>query len=72
MRTKFELSSFGRCRDIEKISKFKSRSRDLDYVFFRPTFVLYIFYLQYFYVLNLNPIALVIRAIFTGVREFKV
>jgi len=32
----------------------------------------YYYSLQSFYVLNLNPIALAIREIFTGVRKFKV
>jgi len=36
MRTKFEVPSFGRCRDIEKFAKFKNGSRDLDYVPCRP------------------------------------
>jgi len=57
-KTKFQDSKVGQC--------------DLYYDSFWPTFVLLIFYsLSPSYVLNLNPIALAIREIFTGVRKFR-
>jgi len=72
MRTKFEVFSSSRCRDIEKLTKFKSKLCDLDYDTFWPTFVLLIFCsLHTFYTLNMNPIALDIQEIFTVVRKFK-
>jgi len=32
MRTKFEVSSFKGCKENEKFAKYKSKSRDVDYV----------------------------------------
>ena len=38
LRTKFQVSSFSRYRDIEAVPKFKSRSRDLGHAPFPPNF----------------------------------
>jgi len=56
MRTKFEVSSFKRCKENEKFAKLKSRLLDLDYVPFWPTFLLIFYSLQYvYYALNKEP-----------------
>jgi len=66
------VSSFKRCKENEKICKIKNRLRDLDYVFFWPTFLLLIFYsLQFIYMLNKTPVALAVSELFTTIRKFK-
>jgi len=69
MRTKFEISSFKRCKENEKFAKFKSKSRDLDYVSFWPIFLLIFYSLHYVYMLNKTSIVLAVTELF--MRKFK-
>jgi len=57
---------------MKNLQKIESRSRDLDYVTFWPTFLLLIFYsLRSVYTLNKKPVALAVSELFTAVYKFK-
>jgi len=59
-------------RNIKKCQNLTVGHCDLDCVPFRPTFGLLIFHsLRSIYLLNLHPVALAVREIFTGVRKTK-
>jgi len=61
-----DSASVKRCKENknERFAKFKSMSRDLDYVPFWPSFLLIFYSLQFVYMLNKTPVALAVSELF--------
>jgi len=73
VHTEFDVCSLAIPERWMNFQKLKVGQCDLDFVYFWATFVLLIIFhsLQSICMINLNPVALTVREICTGVRKFK-